>query len=165
MVQNLLADVQGYWSTLIVRTPPFPDDLFRQTFLYHKVILSTKPRRTGCHVWRAACEVAQSEVTEIKPDVIVDCYLDAKYCHYIQGAHRLRRLTINQATLDTINACTSIDDNFKELDNACPTCKPETESVNPKWLEYHQSGLLVKDETCPISIEESGIRVGTLTKV
>ena len=116
-----------------------------------KLMLSTKPHHTGCHVWREVCEVTQSEVTEIKPDVIVECYLDAKYYHYnpaeLNDLHNVSDnfkilldcdevLTINQATMDTINACTSIDDNnFKELDNACPTWEVEIESVNPKWVD------------------------------
>ena len=83
-----------------MRTPPFPDDLFCQKFPYNKVTLSTKLHRTGCHVWREVCEITRSEVTEIKPDVIVECYLDAKYYHY------------NPAELNDLS---NVSDNFKTL--------------------------------------------------
>ena len=52
IVQKLLAHVSDYLSTVIMRTPPYPPGLFRQTHPFHKVILSTRPHRTGCHVWR-----------------------------------------------------------------------------------------------------------------
>ena len=67
-------------------------------------------------------------------------------------------LTVNQATMDDINSCTSIDDKFKALGNACSSWEADTEAVNPKWVEHHQSGHLVKDKTCSICIEESGSR-------
>ena len=126
--------------------------------------MSTKPHQTGCHVWKDVCNATQQEVNELSPDVIVECSLDAKYYHYnpvqlndLSNANDTFKtlanydevLTVNQATTDDVNACTSIDDNFKELRNACPSCEADT--VNPKCLE-HQSGN--GDRTCPICIEE-----------
>ena len=35
MVQELLADVSDYWSTLVTHMPPYSDDLFRQTHPFH----------------------------------------------------------------------------------------------------------------------------------
>ena len=114
---------------------------------------------------------ARQEVQELNPDVIAECYLDAKYYHYdpveltdmvanfANLANEDNILTVYEATMDNANACTSIDDNFRELDNACPSWEQNTEAVNPKWLEHHQTGHLIKDKTCPICIEESGGRV------
>ena len=99
-----------------------------------------------------------TEVTEIKPDVIVECHLDAKYYHY--NPTELNDLA---NVSDNFTALTDCDDviiiNQATLDNACPTWDAEAESVNPKWPEHHQSGHLIKDKTCPIWIEESGSRV------
>ena len=61
--------------------------------------------------------------------------------------------------VDEYNICASVEDNFKELDNACPSWEPNTELVHPKWLEHHQPGHLTKDETCPTCVEEAGSRV------
>ena len=47
-------------------------------------------------------------------------------------------LMFNYAMLDTVNACTSIDDNFKGFDNACPSWEADVEAVNPEWLEQGQ---------------------------
>ena len=41
MVQELLADVSDYWSTLVMRRPPYRDDLFRQTRPFHKLTMCT----------------------------------------------------------------------------------------------------------------------------
>ena len=91
--------------------------------------------------------------------MIVECYLDAKHYHYnrvelrelpnIHGNFQELAdsdviLTTKQTTCNEVNACTSIDDNFQELDSACPTWEAGTEPVNPKWLEDHQSGHLIK---------------------
>ena len=80
--QNLLADVHSYWNALLMRTPPFPSDVFHQVFPCHKIMMSTKPHRQGCHVWKDVCNATWQEVNELNPDVIVECYLDAKYYHY-----------------------------------------------------------------------------------
>ena len=66
---------------------------------------------------------------------------------------------MKEAIVDEHNACISIEDDVRELDNACPTWEPNKETVNPKRLEHRQSGHLVKHKTCPVCIEESGSRV------
>ena len=53
----------------------------------------------------------------------------------------------------------SLRDNLQELVNSVPEWEPETQSINPKWLEHHQSGHLVKDPTCPVCIEEAGSKI------
>ena len=121
-----------------MRTFPFPKNLFHQVFPCHKVILSTKPHRTSCHIWKEVSDITLAEVTEINPDAIVECYLDVKYYHYdpdelndLSNVYDNFKaltdsdevLTVSKATMDNIKACTSIDDNFKELDNACPSWK------------------------------------------
>ena len=146
-----------------MRTPPFPDDLFYQTF----------------HTTRSFCPLSRTElVVTFGKKRVRSLNHRCKYYHrnpaelndLANVSDNLEALidcddvlTIIQATMDTFKrACfhdSSIDNNFKELDNACPTCEAETESVNPKWLEHHQSGHLVKDKTCPICMEESGRRV------
>ena len=45
-------------------------------------IVSTKPHKLGCHTWRQASSSMRCEVQELNPDVIVECYLDAKYYYY-----------------------------------------------------------------------------------
>ena len=42
-----------------------------------------------------------------------------------------------------------VDENFKELENACPARQPNTEAVHPKWIEHHQSGHLTKRQELP----------------
>ena len=114
------------------------------------------------------------EVQELNRDVIVECYLDAKYYHYdpvelndladfnadfanlVEGVHIV---TADNATVDEDHACASVNDSFKDLENAFPSWEPNTEVINPKWSEHHQSGHLVKDKTCPICVEEAGSRV------
>ena len=68
-------------------------------------------------------------------------------------------VSVNEATMDNVSACPSIDHAFKELDDACPLWEQNTQMVNPKWLGHHQTGHLVKDKTCLVCIEESGSRV------
>ena len=55
----LLKDVTTAWSTLTMRTTPFPTDLFQDVHPNHQVLLSCKPHRPGCHQWRPA----QSDLT------------------------------------------------------------------------------------------------------
>ena len=48
---------------------------------------------------------------------------------------------------------------YKNLVNSVPEWEPESQSINPKWLEHHQSGHLVKDPSCPVCMEEAGSKV------
>ena len=65
-----------------MRTRPFSDDLFQHIHPHHQVLLSCKPHRPGCHQWRPLQQNIDAEIQELKPDVIVERYLDAKYYHY-----------------------------------------------------------------------------------
>ena len=68
-------------------------------------------------------------------------------------------MTVENAVVDEDNLSVSIDENLKELENACPSWQPNTEVVHPKWIERHQSGHLAKDKNCPVCVEEAGSRV------
>ena len=102
--------------------------------------------------------------------MIVECYRDAKIYHYdpvelivladfnanfVNLVNENNIMIVDDVIVDEYNACTSIDENIKELDNACPFCEQST--VNPKWLAHRQSGHMVKHKTCPACIEESRI--------
>ena len=106
--------------------------------------------------------------------MIVECYLDAKYYHYDPvelndladfNANLVDLLeednirTVENAAVDKYNLSVSIDENFKELENACPAWQPNTKAVHPKWIEHHQSGHLTKDKNCPVCVKEAGSRV------
>ena len=64
-----------------MHTMPFSADLL-PVHSGHQVLLSSKPHKTGCHVWKPVNDSTKREVQELNPDVIVECYLDAKYYHY-----------------------------------------------------------------------------------
>ena len=53
----------------------------------------------------------------------------------------------------------SLNDNFQELEKACPEWQKDTQVIHPKWLEHHQSGHLTKDPSCPVCMEEAGSKV------
>ena len=65
-----------------MRTTLFPEDLFQDIRPNHQVLLSCKPHRPGCHQWRPAQTTCATQIRELQPDVIVECYLDAKYYQY-----------------------------------------------------------------------------------
>ena len=96
------------------------------------------------------------EAQQINTDVIVECYLDAKYYHH--DAVELNDLADFNAELvnliavvDEHNLSASVDENFKGLENACPSWEhADTQAVNPKWIEHHQYGHLTKDKNCPV---------------
>ena len=157
IAQAVRSDAAEQWSTLIIRTNPFPAD----------ILLDIYPHQPASSSMRR-------EVQELNPAVIVECYLDAKYCYYdpveltdladlhatfvdLVNEHNI--VTVEATVVDEHSASVSIDENIKELDNACLSWEQHTETINPKCLEHHQSGHLVKDKTCPICIEESGSRV------
>ena len=68
-------------------------------------------------------------------------------------------ITLNAMETDDISASASLRDNLQELVNSVPEWEPETQSINPKWLEHHQSGHLVKDLTFPVCMEEAGSKI------
>ena len=60
---------------------------------------------------------------------------------------------------EEISTSVSLQDNLQELVNNVPEWEPESQSINPKWLEHHQAGHLVKDPSCPVCMEEAGSKV------
>ena len=166
IVEALVIPPDAMWSTLMLYTQPFPPDLFQHARPYHEVLFSCKPHRPGCHQWKPMQTEVQDEIRDLQPDVIVERYLDAKYYQhspdeihdmsdYNSNATYLadcdQIITLNVMETD-ISASASLRDNLQELVNSVPEWEPETQSINPKWLEHHQSGHLVKDPTCPIYI-------------
>ena len=43
--------------------------------------------------------------------------------------------------------------------HSIPEWESDTQTINPKWLEHHQSGHLPKDPTCPVCMEEAGSKI------
>ena len=68
-------------------------------------------------------------------------------------------MTVKNAVTDGYNLSASVNDNFKELERACPEWQPDTQAIHPKWFEHHQSGHLTKDKKCSVCVEEAGSRV------
>ena len=68
-------------------------------------------------------------------------------------------MTLNAMETEEISASASLRDNLQELVNSVPDWEPESQTINPKWLEHHQSGHLVKDPSCPVCMEEAGSKV------
>ena len=106
--------------------------------------------------------------------MIVECYLEAKYYHYDpEDIYELVDYNVNVENLaesddivtvqnietDEYSAAASLNDNFQELETACPEWDKETKAIHPKWLEHHQSGHLTKDPGCPVCMEEAGSKV------
>ena len=102
--------------------------------------------------------------------------LEAKYYHYDPGdIYELSDFNVNAVNLadsddivtmqylerDDYNAAASLNDNFQELEKACPEWEPDTRATHPKWL---QSGHLVKDLTCPVCMEEAGSKINHCRK-
>ena len=82
IVEALLVPEAVTWSTMVMHTHPFSDDILQHVHPYHEVLLSCKPHRPGCHQWRPMQQQVHADLEELKPDVIVERYLDAKYYHY-----------------------------------------------------------------------------------
>ena len=140
IAKSLLKDVTTAWSTLTMRTTPFPEDLFQRIHPNHQVLLSCKPHRPGCHQWRPAHTKLAHQIRELQPDVIVECYLDARHYHcdpvelfelaeFNDTVENLLEkaniITIENAAIEEFNVATSLNDNFKERD-----CVPRMVSGN-----------------------------------
>ena len=82
-----------------------------------------------------------AEIKELQPDVIDECYLEAKYYHYdpidmlelVEFNDNVENLvetdntvTVQHTEMDEFNVALSLNDNFQELENACP-----------EWQEGH----------------------------
>ena len=76
-----------------------------------------------------------TELRDLQPDIIVECYLDAKYYHYdpveILDLGEFNAtvsnlvedgnvVTVENAETDELNRSPSVNDNFRELESACP---------------------------------------------
>ena len=92
---------------------------------------------------------------ELKPDVIVERYLDAKYYHYDPEdiyessdynvnakylAESDKVVTLNSTETEGCSANASLNDNFQELEKTVPEWDQDTQVIHPKWLEHHQLG-------------------------
>ena len=75
IVKALLEHVKDTWSTMVMRTRPFSDDLFQHIRPNHQVPLSCKPHRPGCRQWRPMQTDINADIKALQPDVIVECYL------------------------------------------------------------------------------------------
>ena len=115
-----------------------------------------------------------ADIRELQPDVIVECYLEAKYYHYdpadiyelvdfnVSAENLVESddfVTVQNIEIDEYSAAASLNDNFQELGKACPEWDKETTAIHPKWLEHHQSGHLTKDPSCPVCMEEAESKV------
>ena len=71
---------------MVMHTHPFTQDLLQNVRPHHEVMLSCKPHRPGCHQWRPLHSQVHDDIQELKPDVIVERYLDAKMSEYNSNA-------------------------------------------------------------------------------
>ena len=171
MVEALMIPPDALWSTLVMYTQPYPSDLLQHVRPYHEVLFSCKPHQPGRHQWKPMHLQVHDDIRELQPDVIVERYLDAKYyqhppelvqemSEYNSKATYLAEsdqiMTLNEMKTEDISDSASLRDNLQELVNSVPEWEPESQSINPKWLEHHQSGHLVKDPSCPILHGRSG---------
>ena len=114
------------------------------------------------------------DLKELKPDVIVERYLDAKYYHYdpediyelsdynVNGKYLAESdqvVTVNSIETEECSANASLNDNFQELEKTVPEWDQDTQTIHPKWFEHHQSGHLTKDPGCPVCMEEAGSKI------
>ena len=147
IVKSLLKNVNHTWSTMVMRTRSFSDDLFQNIHPNHQVLLSCKPHRPGCHQWIPMQTDITADIRELHPDVIVECYLEAKYYRYDpEDIYELVDYNVNAENLaesddivtvqylekDEYSAAASPNDNFQELETACPEWEQETKAIHPK---------------------------------
>ena len=78
IAEALMVPSAAKWSTMVMHTHPVTQDLLQNVCPYHEVILSCKPHRPECHQWRPLHSQVHDDIRELKPDVIVERYLDAK---------------------------------------------------------------------------------------
>ena len=135
IVEALLVPEAATWKTMFMHTHPFSDDILQHVHPYHEVLLSCKHHRPGCHQWRPMQQQVHADIKELKLDVIVERYLDAKYYHYDpEDIYELSDYNVNAkcladsdkvVTLDSIeteehSANASLSDNFQELEKTVP---------------------------------------------
>ena len=110
-----------------------------------------------------------ADLQALQPDVIVQCYFEAKYYHYdpsdiyelvdfnVNVENLLESddiVTVQNIETDEYNVAASLNDNFQQLEKACPEWQTDTQAIHPKWLGHRQSGHLTKDQGCPVYMEE-----------
>ena len=78
-IAQLMVPEAAVWTTMVMHTSPFADDILQTVHPHHEVLLSCKPHRSGCHQWQPLQPQVHDDLKEFKPDVIVKRYLDAKY--------------------------------------------------------------------------------------
>ena len=174
IVEALVIPPDAIWSTLMMYTKPFPPDLLQQARPCHEVLFSCKPHRPGCHYWKSMQFQVHDEIQELQPDMIVERYLDAKYYQHSPAdicdmsdfnsnatylAESDQVITLQAMETDESSSYASLRDNMQELMHGIPDWESETQTVNPKWLEHHQSGHLTKDPNCPVCMEEAGSKI------
>ena len=175
IIEALLVPEAATWSTMVMHTHPFSDDILQNVHpYYHEVSLSCKPHRPACHQWRPLQQQVQADLKELTLDVIVERHLDAKYYHYDPEdiyelsdynvnakylAESDQIVTVNSIGTEECSANASLNDNFQELEKTAPEWDQETQVIHPKCLEHHQSGHLTKDPGCPVCMEEAGSKV------
>ena len=52
IVEALVVPEPATWSTMVMHTHPFTDDILQNVHPCHEVLLSCKPHHPGCHQWR-----------------------------------------------------------------------------------------------------------------
>ena len=159
IVKSLLQDVNNTWSTMVMRTRPFSEDLFQSIYPNHQVRLSCKPHRPGYHQWRPTRSDLTAEIKELQPDVIVEWHPEAKYYHYdpadmcelVDFNANVENLvesdnivTVQHMETDKFSAALTLNDNFQELEKACPEWQQDT------LRQYIKNGLnIINPDTSP----------------
>ena len=158
------------WSTMVMHTRPFSDDILQNVHPYHEVLLSCKPHRAGCHQWRPMQRQVYDDLKEL---------LDAKYYHYDPEdiydmcdynvnatylAESDQIVTLNSMETEERSVQAGLSDNFQELVNTVPEWDQETQVIHPKWLEHYQSGHLTKDPGCPVCMKNQAARSITVAR-
>ena len=110
------------------------------------------------------------DIRELQPDVITERYLNQYPPELVQEmleynskatylAESDQIATLNAMETEEISTSVSLRDNLQELVDSVPEWEPESQSINPKWLEHRQAGHLVEDPSCPVCMEEAGSKV------
>ena len=120
-------------------------DVLQNVHPYHEVMLSCKPHRPPCLQWRPLQSQIHDDIKRLKPDVIVERYLDAKcyqyapddiheMCDYNSNATYLAEsdqiATLNAMETDDPSMLASLQDNLQELVNRVPQWEKEEQSIH-----------------------------------
>ena len=68
-------------------------------------------------------------------------------------------VTVQNAEIDEFNAAFSLNDNFQELEKACPERQQDTQSIHSKMDRAPSVAHLTIDAGCPVCMEEAGSKV------